>query len=516
MSDTKKFWRESVGVLPRSNAARARKGSPPPKRPSRQMPARDPFPDDTQPQNVTAGSPTGGPPITGDPALPAHAQLAPIEQALGTLPVGSVDFPEQVAVLLWPEPRAADLQRLAEIAGNRHLTPVGAAKEAVLRAVLIRQTYEKLIRSRARASIDTALATAQSGQWTRLLPMVGETCATLESAEPGPASAVLAAARALLPDPEDVAAECRLAVDLADLRDALSAGSHPTAMSLPWGEPLSDVHVLLNNLSTNALRQGDPVAVEAYLAVGIARQWLAEPTDRSDAELARRILERVQERLQAWINTKMTAHSRDFEWSARMSAWRRLLLETHSQIDEAMTRPASAVSPASPERDGSSTEQPMDSDDAIVEHLRQTRNETEGETPRALPRWLRWFTMGSVLLTATISGSSLLLPPLPSEPSPVLAKDFAEITPLGDSRAAGEMMIATADPQWEQLDEQERRIVAGRLASKAESLGLRAGLLMAHDGTPLLTWSPGTEPLLRANPLTRRGPQSVAALWVSP
>ncbi|MDQ7006805.1 MAG: hypothetical protein Q9Q40_06200 [Acidobacteriota bacterium] len=478
MADSRRYWKESIGVIPGRGKKRSR--SPAAKGPSAAPQRVAAALDDARQELAARGNADT---LTGVQKSGHAVALANVCRTLESLPAGSMDFARQVTRHLWPA-SPADIRRLDTIVEAYPLLSP-PARNAVGNAVLVRAQGERLL-ERAPEPTVSALLTRAS-HWRRLEELAGRTRQLLSG---GDDDKVLRAALELVPESVDLVTNAHLAESMAEVVDAL-AGNVPrgAALSLPaLGSAAPAI--------ADSLKGEKPSLLTLEVGSAICRALVALDQSRRD-ELAplRRLLGRVSERLEGQINEVLRAHRRDPEATASLAALRRHLRDVRSRLDEAMLDSAVTAPVASGARP-----EPTDGDQQILDHLAQVEEQAEGsdEEKNRWKRWIGWSLMGgALLLVGTIR--SLLPSPLPPVPD-VVPADFAPATVLTRVDPAGALLVATADPAWDAADAWSRRQQAVRLMSLAEKKGFRAGLLIAVDGRPLASWSPGRPPLLREGP----------------
>ncbi len=481
MADSKRFSRESIGVIPgRKKKKRGLPSSHPSS--STQAPtdgqrrvaaalegARREFSTREQENTLTGARKSG-----------QRAALANVTRTLESLPVGSMDFGRQVTRNLW-QASPADIRRLATIVeAYPMLSP--AARQAVGTAVLVREQTERLAELPPEPSAAALLTRA--AHWSRLEDLADQTRKALAEAD---ADEVSKAAVELLPESSDLLARSRLAESMAEIADALS-GQPPrgAALALPALGPSTQILA-----DTQAGKDPSLLALEVGAAVCLTLATLDRPS-RGDLDPLRGMLARVSDRLEQRISQALRAHHRDPEAAEELAALRRNLRRARSRLDEAILDSAVTAPLADDASSGA-----VDADQQILDHLARIERQSEpsAETAPTWKRWLGWGALGGAVLLLLLI-EQVLPSPLPPVPD-IEARDFAPAATLTRVDPAGALLVATADPSWEAADAWSRRQQAVRLMSLAEEKGFRAGLLIAVDGRPLASWSPGRPPTLR-------------------
>lgn len=146
------------------------------------------------------------------------------------------------------------------------------------------------------------------------------------------------------------------------------------------------------------------------------------------------------------------------------------------------------------------TKPPAPEDAAIVDNLRHWRDQVRGAggifTRSGLPGRYAVQLIG-LAVALGLFGYLFTLPAALPKPAPLATEMFSDALTLSYVTRAGDLLVATADPGWEQLPASERQLGATRLMSLAEAQGCSAGIIVGVGGTPLAFWSPGREPELR-------------------
>jgi hypothetical protein len=517
MGDARRYWRESIGVV--RAPARPRSAESETTEAVEELTA--PQQDDAQRLAKTARSASSpgsrreqigrSEPDAGRDADPGSGGVEAMRRVLGSLPVGSFSFADEVARKLWPRPQAEDLRRLALIAGERHRVRDVERRDDAVTAVAMRYRVEKLTRLLGRPVVDATVLQARAVEWARLAQMTDQQRRRLaEEGEEPSGRAVLDAARDLLGDPGLLEAEALLAGELANLLDRFVTGEFGDVVAI--AQRVADLEPLVAAVRGRQLRRWDGLFLEVLAAGCVLRRAI----EHRDEKLLRRLriaVTRLEGRFEAAVEVVTHEHAHDRDTKTRMALWRRFLRGVRQRMDDALTAPD--LPPAEPTP---SPQDPADSDAGALARLREARaslqppqperSGTDRAAPRR-PRWRWWPFVSTVVLLAALAGAAatVLLPPsIPGRPSATPA-DFARQVPLVRVDSAGVLLVATADPGWSELETDERRLAATRLMSRAEAIGFRGGLLVAPDGRPLASWSPGREPTLR-RPLDP--PQAVA------
>ncbi len=518
MADDKRHWKESIGVVgrprvrkPVEKTTKPKDGDAPP--PADQaaksavtetapMSARRPRPKTNAP-NDTKKAPAARPQakpraieVPGGSTVSAKDQardaaLAPVAELLAQLPIGSMDFARQFAERLWVRPSATDLRNVSLIAERHARIVLPVTRRHVLRAVLIRQKVHTLLASRHQVLADPARLDARAREWTRLQTVTVDTRDGLDAAKShSDEDAILTAAAELLPNPHTLGQEAALCAALAGLVDSLAGHGDDSAPLAARVVP--EAQDSLKHLCHGEVSAGEVVFLELTATLLLAHQDLALG-EREKLERDRGLLGRIAERIEEEITAMMSAHRRDPQASEKLAAWRRRLGDMRARVDEALTRPDSELET---ERTPSGAHE-----DAVLARLQavQGGNEKAADVATTGPRgWRKLIPfLGGALAIALLGTLHWVLPgPLPRPPE-ITPKTFEGTAALSQVVPAGAFLVATADPGWERLEQEEPQTEATRLMLRAETEGFSAGLLMAADGRPLASWSPGREPEIR-------------------
>ncbi len=522
MADRKRFWKESIGVVGKKKKKALSRGDASPEHIVAKSENLEAKPVEAAPAKKAASPSTTT--VTTSPQqrtrrrdLPSverrreaqKAALAPVAELLDSLPLGSMDFPRQVADKLWPDPDPQELRCIGIIASDRRAVRDDRAAQAILRVIVTRQRVGSLLAGRHLVAGDPLRLEARASEWSRLAEVVEECLARLHIPEDSPAqAAVIGAARSLLPSPQKLRHEGALCSALAGLVASVQTFSSAPASRGGAEVPLA-MHVVpeaaavLERLRAGALDPSDMIYLELCAGLLLAHQDLAR-SDRPALERDRALLAATGAKLESEIDRALAAHHRDPEATEHLAAWRRRSLEMRSRIDERLTAPGQRT-PHDPSEEGAFSPSAYD-EAALLAHLAKVRPEESGEESDAKRKgWRRWLPMSfGALALASLVAINLMLPEaLPPAPR-ISAADFRGAIALTTADGAGALLIATADPTWSSLDEEQRRVATIRLAANAETKGFQAGILLATDGAPLASWVPGAEPHLRRGPGLRR------------
>ncbi|MBP7148096.1 MAG: hypothetical protein KBD01_11160 [Acidobacteria bacterium] len=315
------------------------------------------------------------------PTIPAHAAL---EAILDALPVGSTVFADHVAAHLWPNPTPRQVKALACIAEGRSAERDRAVRETALAAVSVCQRQHRLRRAPPSAYSDPAMMQARAGEWARIAQLARDLAQRLGvPGDTGSVSSLAEAAALLLPDPLEIEAEAALAEVVQQIVDTALGG---TGAGPALGAAPADCGWLLEAIATRTLGGSDPVFLDAWAVHALARADLAGG-ERARIERDRRAAAMVHERMEREVALLLGERSRDQQRKQRIASWRRVLRDTCTRLDEALTAPAADTAPAA----HASGEQ---ADEQIVEQLRSIRELAAAPEPAAAPRgwrrWLRW------------------------------------------------------------------------------------------------------------------------------
>ena len=349
MADSKKFWRETIGtgVAPRPGkpAVRPAGPAPPAARPAPAAvrtedpeAARPPSRRPAAPGTIAVGSHSAEMP--SPPGRAKSAALEALELVLGSLPVGSITFSEQVGARLWPDPAPAEVRDLARLLGARNQVPDLGTRDALTRSVAVRQRTHRLRRLGPDVPLDAAALAARAHEWTRLAEVAGETRFILQSVPDPRGAEAIAAALALLPDPLELAAEA----DLARAATALVEVGRGDAARGPHQEPppVDDAISLLGALREGTARPGDPLLLEIWAACALVRRDLPQ-ADVAALEHDRRILALVDGRAERSLMRAVESDGTDRAAARRLLAWRRYLAEMTDRLQARLNPPKPAA-----------------------------------------------------------------------------------------------------------------------------------------------------------------------------
>lgn len=374
MGDPRPFWKESVGAA--------------------QPPTERRTPQDSAPSRGTT-TPSAPPISEGATAT----GLLPIEEALASLPIGSVVFGDQVAKKLWADPTPMDLKALATIAERRRFIPAGVQRDAVLRAVMVRQRAQRLFAPGPRPICDSRPFHLRSAEWSRLSRLTNQASEDLKEIPQGPNEPAFLAARGLLPDVLDLEAEASVSTEAALLIEAALAGKKADGAAA--FRKFSEALELLGAVQTGQSAPGDELFLEILAVCAFANRVLDVP-GRPDLDRLQRAIARVSARLDRAVDLVLKQHKRDPERNTKLAHWRRRLLDAQRLINETVSqatgpqhhapaRPAAArVDPAPQTR--------RQTEEGMIEHLRDVQRKVGAEPePRESPEhprrgWRRWFT----------------------------------------------------------------------------------------------------------------------------
>lgn len=353
MGDSNKHWKETIGagVAPRPLRPGPRPGGPgaPPARPAAPgapSDGSDALPRPTRRAAVAPGTIAVGSRSAETPAPMGRARSAAqeaLELVLAELPVGSISFSEQVGARLWPDPRPAEVRDLARLLVARNDVPDLAVRDALTRAVAVRQRTRRLRRLGPEVPIDATAFATRAHEWTRLAEVAGEIRFVLQSAPTPRGADAVAAALALLPDPLELAAEAdvaRTAVGLIEVaRGEAARGAHQDP------PPVDDAISLLGAVKEARPRPGDPLLLEIWAACALARRDLPQAA-REALENVRRVLALVDARAEETLVHAVEREGSDREAARRLLAWRRYLVEMSDRVKSRLEPPKPAAAPA--------------------------------------------------------------------------------------------------------------------------------------------------------------------------
>lgn len=350
MADPKKFWRESIGTgvanLPRRPVAP--KGPPAGGAPT--GPSEPPGMKGSNGAAEVTGpvgpGRTAGPfaiETAGPVARGRSAAVEAVEQILSSLPIGSIAFTSQVAARLWPDPEPLELRLLGQLLAERYQVRSPIVREALTRTVLSRQRLRRLLRQVDDTPLETTALDARAKEWKRLSESSEELRLLLQTTPSGTGSAAISAALALLPERELLSAETALAEACAHLV-AVLRGDAPRE---PHLDPpaVDDAVSLRGAIREGRARPGDALHLEAWAAAALARRDLLGD-DRSRLEEERRILARVQQRLEAIVVRAAQSSMVDRAGAKRLLEWRRYVEEICERLDARLAPPAPPAAPA--------------------------------------------------------------------------------------------------------------------------------------------------------------------------
>ena len=494
MADTRRHWKESIGVIPGRPKACVRPEK------QREEPSSSPLREErpSRPESPPARLRQTESPNLGSVKQAQSAALELLEQMLDALPVGSLDFGRQAAARLWRDPAPTDLKRLAVIVkGLGRLER--REKNVVLKAILLRQRSQRLRDDRSGSPLDPVALLALSSEWRRLASATSQAWQDLDPAGAEPAaSEVLVAARELIPSADQLSREADLTKALSEILEAARNESFEgAALALP---AIPEADELLARMKTGEGSEEEHTLLRLLTGIAIAQRDLSSG---SSAKLGRDhlLLTGLSEELERALEYSMARHERNPELNALLATWRRKLVRVRSRVDEALTQPAAQhpewTTQPVPAESGSPVSK---GEEAIVEHLKSVRGEeTTSEQGHGLldfpGTWLAW-TIAGVCLAMLLLIRAVLPSALPA-PRPMTPDAFATAMPLTRVDVAGAFHVGTADPAWEELSSERRRQDAIRLMTAAELEGFRAGLIVGSDGSPLASWFPGQPPVLR-------------------
>jgi hypothetical protein len=531
MSSSKRFQRESIGVMPSNKGFKTTTSAPTP-------PGSTTFtPVETQPAATTLPPPrnTTGIRETVASQSTEDALLGPIEMLIDRLPFGSINFADQIAQQLWARPSPAETRALAAIAEFKAQTPVSSRRFAI-RSVAVRQRVQKLLFTPL-TRVDADRLVAMGVEWARLAKLTGE----LRRNWPiGPGGSVeervLNAAFELLPDVIDLETEAALNSEMARLAEAMRDGG--SWRNTQWNVPLHELEQLVHAVQSGTLTPDQGLCLELFAGCVLADRHASEGS-RTALERDRRMLELLSDLLETRVDVQLATHQRDQATATRLTIWRRCLTAARTRVHEALTRPAQAQQRVELETTGPvSAEAPVDTtgsvaaqdrtvereptaphtgaidppatgpvesgDDRIVDHLRSLRAQLEPTAPYPLasappPRksvsrrtWIVAAGVLALFMTALFTMPSLIEPTPPVRPA-----QFQAALAVTHVARAGTLLIVTVDPEWDSMTEHDRQADTTRLMGLAETAGCTAGVVVAADGEVLATWSPGVAPTIR-------------------
>ncbi|MCU0223028.1 MAG: hypothetical protein MUF27_02955 [Acidobacteria bacterium] len=350
MSDSNKHWKETIGtgVAPRPLRPGPRPGAPParPAAPGVPSDGDDALPRPTRRAAVAPGTIAVGSLSAEMPAPLGRAKSAAqeaLELVLAELPVGSISFTEQVGARLWPDPRPAEVRDLARLLVARNQVQDLAMRDALTRAVSVRQRTRRLQRLGPEVPIDATAFAARAHEWSRLAEVAGEIRFVLQSAPTPRGADAVEAALALLPDPLELAAEAEVARAAAGLIGAARGETARGAHQDP--PPVDDAISLLGAVKEDRPRPGDALLLEIWAACSLARRDLPL-AERTALENDRRALALVDARAEASLVRAVESEGADREAARRMLTWRRYLVEMTDRVKSRLDPPKPAAAPA--------------------------------------------------------------------------------------------------------------------------------------------------------------------------
>ncbi len=310
--------------------------------------------------------------------------LAPVALLLDSLPVGSLDFPRQVAEKLWPEPDPEELRSVSLLVTGRKDVSDDAVRFAILRTIVARQKMATLLTRCEEDVKDPVRLQDRVSEWSRLADVVEQISDHLV-VESDQGRDAIDAARSLMPPPERLRQQAALCSAVAGLVESVRTFAAGTGGATADGKPLAvsvipEATELLARLQRDAIAAADRPYLELCACLLLAHQDLAKG-GREDLERDRALLGAQAEVLEDEITEAMSAHVRDPERTARLAAWRRRLLDMRSRVDEFLTSPAGLAGPAP---------RSAATEEAVLAHFAQLREESgEEEAPRRTG-WRRW------------------------------------------------------------------------------------------------------------------------------
>ena len=180
MSDSRRHWKESIGVIPRrrDSAKKAEeRAAPQNEHDTAPQPAGS---HDTAPQAESRGTSVRRERVLpkAAPARPAGEQvraedrqktaLTPMERILDSLPSGSMDFSRQVRAKLWPDASPDDLRRLSLIVEGR-TGMSGRERSAAVKAVVLSQRCRNLPGGNDEVRLDPTMLRVHGNEWRRIV-----------------------------------------------------------------------------------------------------------------------------------------------------------------------------------------------------------------------------------------------------------------------------------------------------------------------------------------------------------
>ncbi len=350
MADSKKYWRETIGagVTPRPARPVLRPGAPGPAgvlpaSPAPPAPAAEdtgalPLP--SRRAAVPRGTIAVGSQSAEIPTPQGRAKSAALEAldlVLGSLPVGSISFTEQIGLRLWPDPAPMEVRDLARLLGSRNQVPDLGLRDALTRSVAVRQRMRRLRRLGPDAPLDALALATRAHEWSRLAEVAGEIRFVLQSAPTPRGAEAIAAGLALLPDPLELTAEADLARAAAALVEVARGDAARNAHQEP--PPLDDAVSLLGAAREGKARPGDPLYLEIWAASSLVRRDLPQG-DRATLEHDRRILALVEARAEEALTRAVDSGGTDREAARRLLTWRRYLAEMTDRLQARLNPPA--------------------------------------------------------------------------------------------------------------------------------------------------------------------------------
>ncbi len=316
MSGARRYWKETVGVLPGSRAPAA---------PRREAPSSSAIPETTARADSTHDPRTR----LADPA---------VERILDGLPVGSLLFGNEVASSLWRTPSAEDLARLATLAGQRPRLTSSALRDAIGSAVTIRLRFERLSSCKTPMQLDPNAFSEQSAEYERLARMVDEVRDRLVRGEAARCEApeAIRAARQLMPEPGLLMALAAHAAELGAITDLAIQGRAAQC----W-RPIPEATGLLTAIEVGRVSPDQHACLQIYGACLLALRDL-EMRSGSELLVARGLLDHITRVTGAPAVAALPGVMPAQRATPHKAAWRRLLQDARSRIDERLTRPARA------------------------------------------------------------------------------------------------------------------------------------------------------------------------------
>ncbi len=347
MADSKKYWRETIGagVTPRPAKPALRPGGSglPGSRlapPAAEVENTDALPLPSRRAAIPRGTIAVGSESAEMPTPQGRAKSAALEAldlVLGSLPVGSITFTEQIGARLWPDPAPIEVRDLARLLGSRNQVPDLGLRDALTRSVAVRQRMRRLRRQGPDAPLDALALATRAHEWSRLAEVAGEIRFMLQSAPTPRGGEAIAAGLALLPDPLELTGEADLARAAAALVEVARGDAARNAHQEP--PPLDDAVSLLGAAREGKARPGDPLYLEIWAACSLVRRDLPQG-DRAALEHDRRILALVEARAEQALTRAVESGGNDREAARRLLTWRRYLAEMTDRLQARLNPPA--------------------------------------------------------------------------------------------------------------------------------------------------------------------------------